>query len=109
MNTLERLKELEAKATPGPWRSARVAESIEIRQEKFNKPRIAYLYEVGRSDAEFLVAMRNALPSLLAVVEAAEATSPFCEEPTVTAMGLVPCDVCPECLLRLSIAALEDE
>lgn len=46
------------------------------------------------------------LDKILGAIEAAQATSPFCEEPAVTAIGLVPCDVCSECILRLRIAAL---
>jgi hypothetical protein len=45
---------------------------------------------------------------VLAVIEAAKETAPFCEEPTVTELGFVPCDVCPECILRLSLAALDE-
>jgi hypothetical protein len=56
MSTLDRLKELEAKATPGPW------------------PKIEYslLDPLTSADREFIYAMRNALPKLLAVVEAAK-------------------------------------
>ena len=54
MSTLERLKELEAKATPGRW-------DVECMPEFANY-----------SDLQFIVEMRNALPKLLAVVEAGD-------------------------------------
>lgn len=48
-----------------------------------------------------------ALPKLLAVVNAAEATAPFCEDYSMSETGMVPCGVCPTCTLRLSLAALD--
>lgn len=62
MSTIQRLKELDAKALRAPW-----------------KPLAIYGYVGGfgvdgttQTNKELIAEMRNALPSLLAVVEAAE-------------------------------------
>jgi hypothetical protein len=51
MNTIKRLRKLEAVATPGPWTTHRV-------------------YGTHTRDSDLIAEMRNALPALLAVIEA---------------------------------------
>jgi hypothetical protein len=65
MTTLERLKQLEAKATPGLWAYA-------IESGDYFLMTADYTNNVGSDeDVEFIAEMRNVLPKLLAVVEAA--------------------------------------
>jgi hypothetical protein len=65
--TIERLRELEAAATPGPW--AWRSRSIDGPTGRW----IAYLPTEGEglTDVELIAATRNALPALLDVAEAA--------------------------------------
>lgn len=85
ISTLERLKEIDAILRAESWYSSKY-----------------------QALPKTWVDLGNALPKLLAVVEAAEATSPFCADPTVTAIGLVPCDVCAKCVLRRTLADLDE-
>jgi hypothetical protein len=61
MNTIQRLKELHEKATPGPWR---ISLSGSVQSVSGDHAR--------DGDGDLVVAMRNALPQLLAVAEAAQ-------------------------------------
>ena len=77
MNTLERLKELQAAATPGPWEIDTTRSCPEIRT---SVRRVAKaLYHEGSEDseveanAELIVTLHNALPDLIEVVEAIKA------------------------------------
>lgn len=85
MNRIEELRALEQSATPGPWeavigdnqREAWVlsgsGEALEVtpRPEDWNDAGLR------DADAELITAMRNALPDLLAVVEAAQRWVPL--------------------------------
>lgn len=80
MNTLERLKELQANATPGPWENG-IAEYAPDDTYQAVGP-YHDLEDSGRSsddkynsawaDQEFINQSRNMMPDLLEVVEAAE-------------------------------------
>jgi len=86
MSTVEMLRELEAKATPGPWRG--VMRMVEIEDEA--RPDICTcntaFFDQWRNDtkwdrpdteaianAALIAAMRNAMPALLRVADAAKA------------------------------------
>lgn len=76
--TIERLKELEAKATIGPWRN------------DFNgdiwhggKPR-DWVGRCSDANAALIASARNALPALIAVAEAAKAASLLWNSGTAT-------------------------
>lgn len=85
MNILTHLRELEAKATPGPWEFDRLDRKFEYEASyKVGRPgSTEYDYFISDDlyyntapalvDAELIVAMRNALPKLLAFVEAYDA------------------------------------
>lgn len=79
MNTIDKLKQLEATATPGPWKvgnySGRHHGLLLLSEDAFAGNLVS-----GRDNVKLIVAMRNALPKLLdsisrleAVVEAAQA------------------------------------
>jgi len=84
MTDIEKLKELEAKATPGPWSIHLVDDTTIIsparevattcdsaqteREDGYNIE-----YEQMEVDAAFIVAMRNALPALLASLASKDA------------------------------------
>lgn len=78
MTMLERLKELQAAATPGPWI---VGGSYTVRTMRSSLDWIARMRDQHHSHADsedaanaaLIVTAINALPDLLAVVEAAEA------------------------------------
>jgi len=94
MNTLDRLKELEAKATPGPWKSGSHDGRGVLHGPSIEQPvcpisdvdfevigdheelgEYGYIHDVRppfrkQVDSELCAEMRNALPKLLAVVEA---------------------------------------
>lgn len=80
MSTLERLKELEAKATPGPWkqkgyRNLSVVD-YKVLAISTNHPNgdweNIFVNAVCIPDFELIVEMRNALPKLLALVDVVE-------------------------------------
>jgi hypothetical protein len=75
MNMIERLKKLEAVATPGPWKCGiRKDASLWLSMGEFGITRHAQFDFAGfKDDAEFIALSRNALPKLLAVAEAARA------------------------------------
>ena len=79
--TVEQLRQLEQAATPGPW--AKDAPMMSQRDERYvgMLPRgDGYMHVMVAPDAataELIAAMRNALPALLDIAEAArEVTSP---------------------------------
>ena len=72
MNTLDKLRELHEKATPGPWQTDLC--NGEVRGEFLENESIYPLIPHSEEDCELIVAMRNALPQLLTVVEAARGT-----------------------------------
>lgn len=116
MNLIEKLKELDSSATPGPW-CADLGnwdiEQIEPRNEiccfdpmsrdihPENKRVHSYC------DMEFIVELRNALPKLLAVVEAAENMA-FCIRPRYLD-NWTPnhCGECSGCKVMKALAALD--
>lgn len=69
MTTLERLRELDAKATPGPWygRQGMFSNAINLHGEGQS-----VIGALCVEDAELVITMRNALPKLLALVDAGE-------------------------------------
>jgi hypothetical protein len=74
--SIERLKELEAKATPGPWLLA-TSNGGFIVEFDGNYVLDAFVSDVlaqdkQRANAKLIAEMRNALPKLLAVVEAGD-------------------------------------
>jgi hypothetical protein len=69
MNLIERLRKLEAKATPGPWYHQWSHGAVGISKTK-NRAITPYVDRV--EDAEFIAEMRNALPKLLDVVKIAQ-------------------------------------
>ena len=78
LTVLERLKQLEHDATPGPWRPLApeepwrgiVSDRCNIAGVAWDGGRQDYERE-ARADFELIVAMRNALPSLLAIAKQA--------------------------------------
>lgn len=80
MNLLDRLRELERAATPGPWNTGSVPpdkadEVVWTGDALGNHPagtdgRVCVMYEAGTAtDAELIALARNTLPLLLDVVE----------------------------------------
>lgn len=65
MNTIERLKELDAKATPGPWQTRFIYRAYSAGRDL---PDLEYgtKPEQDWPDCELIAEMRNALPELLA-------------------------------------------
>jgi hypothetical protein len=68
MKLIERLRELEAVATPVPWE----VESRNMVRTDLTKLHKGYGISAKPSDCQLIAEMRNALPKLLAVVEAAD-------------------------------------
>lgn len=100
MSTIERLKQLEAGATPGPWYYRDSDESIcdiddNILFPGWSNPKLQGP-DNDWSDVLLVTQMRNALPKLLAVVEAARWQ--LMDNPEETQKGLED-----------ALAALEDE
>lgn len=78
MNKLDRLKDLEAKATPGPWKYGDMYE--DNRENDIVEPdgyavihRDSGCYTPDSPTADLIIAMRNALPKLLPYIEKLEA------------------------------------
>lgn len=72
MKIIERLKELRAKATPGEWRNPN-GSTIITPDFVLKRDDDAYVCDMDKpQDADFIVAVVNALPALLEVAEAAE-------------------------------------
>ncbi len=107
MTFLEKLKELEEKATEGPWRSYRgkgyagvysEGEDVQIwgREKADFTPET---FERWRRDADMLVLLRNAAPKLIALLEAFQGHN--C---AAKSMGSIcPCEMCE------ALAALDEE
>lgn len=76
MNIITRLKELEAAATPGPWsweyEGDQGSNIIETREGYAVITRDAGYYGPNIPTGDLIIEMRNALPKLLAMVEAAQ-------------------------------------
>lgn len=82
MTPLERLKELNEKATPGPWTLGKGIYTIRptYRDRMVARTRIAgtihYSDEEDAANAEFIAATRNLLPELIALWEEANRVHP---------------------------------
>lgn len=124
MGTIERLKELEAKATPGPWIYGHydshacigqlvdgliiwnVADSkircIEEADEPIN---FEWQRPVNTKDARLIVEIRNNISKLLAVVEAVKAMDLRCDAEEL--LDEPPCGDCKVCVANALMAELE--
>jgi hypothetical protein len=74
--SLERLKELMAAATPGPWDRDGLYNVLRIAKKSLDWELVNPTEDASmpdEDDAEFIAALHEALPDLLAVVEAAVA------------------------------------
>ncbi len=75
---IKKLRELEAEASPGPWEHIHIHFGEELikmgQQVSFEDTERARGYMQLEADAVLVVELRNALPKLLAVVEAAKDT-----------------------------------
>ncbi len=69
-DVIARLRALHEAATPGPWFGG-PGESVYAGEEHPRGSYIADTFGVGGDDAALIAAMRNALPALLDVAEAA--------------------------------------
>lgn len=78
--SVDRLRQLEQAATPGPWKADCVEDPNEPTgdgdEQYVFRPEVGHqvcaYYDSDSADAELIAAMRNALPALLDVAEAAE-------------------------------------
>ena len=81
---LAELRRLHEAATPGPWRTSREDMDSFVGSSDGGLESVAYIYRdpadripvIGtsyRNDSRLIAAMRNALPALLSIAEAAEA------------------------------------
>ena len=80
MTTIERLRALLGEATPGPWVVQTTGDNDRPRvfidthaYAEGPEPVVAETYPLGRPDAALIAGALNALPALLAVVEAVRA------------------------------------
>ena len=96
MNLLEHLKQLEAGATPGPWRGDVYGRVCDADDEQF----IDVWRRVHQQDVHLIAEMRNALPKLLAVVEAAKQAALDCDD--------AGCELIAD-NLNWALAALEED
>jgi hypothetical protein len=105
---IEILRELEAKATPGPWRYTDSDELIVDSERNLLFPcwgNTKLQYDYDYSDVLLVPNMRNALPKLLAVVEAAKEIDEILEDPE----SRKEIDSFTNQPLRAALAALEEE
>ncbi len=116
MSNIEKLRELEAKATKGDWyqrgplteeeacRAGGLPVTIIVCDPVESSVNHDILDDVREKDVEFIVAARNALPALLRIAEAAEIVTeqhPLCWcEPKGSR--------CEGCKLKDALAALEE-
>lgn len=78
MRIVDRLRELEAKATPGPWRTEALSIGTRVRfsdsERRWSDDSVCAIEsDMQYADAALIAATRNALGKLLAVAEAAMA------------------------------------
>jgi len=117
MKLIDRLKELEANATMAPWDAEhryvgceKNERNIETLQAAVNCGLGGYIQQspdpdrgqLNALDLAFIVEMRNALPKLLAVVEAAKTLNSHPSEPWQEKHRL-------SMVLHKALAALDDE
>ena len=108
MTTTQRIKDLLGRATPGPW-SIKWEFNIFGPGERLtancggtSSNRGDGEYAMNIANTKLVAEAVNALPALLAVVEAAEKVA-HCRVPCVSDDG------CPQCELRKALAALNTE
>ncbi len=106
MSLMNRLRKLEAEASPGSWEHIHIHFGEELikmgQQVSFEDTERARGYMQLEADAVLVVELRNALPKLLAVVEAAEAIQ----------LHVMPNDEAASdklTILQEALAALEEE
>ena len=101
---LERLRELLAKATPGPWRVHEGTQpwngSLVADGEDKDGPTVTLI--LGRANNDLIVAIVNAAPTLLRRLEAAELALD-----AALAGWEEPCGTCYGCRCLAALAALE--
>lgn len=107
MGTLERLKELEAKATSAPWGfnngeywTSVTAGSSTVMDNTPNDQ-----YAPGFEDMQLIAEMRNALPKILAVVDAISKLGLECDYEDVL-LGYSACGNCKVCVVNARMAEL---
>lgn len=76
-NPLEDLQRLHEAATPGPWSPTRGHDGWDIENRTHNEP-VTMTSGMRSQNMALIVVMRNALPALLAVVEAAQRIKDEC-------------------------------
>jgi len=64
----EALERLDALATPGPWRTTRLDQGIQIWSSKNSY--VGETRDYGGDDADLIVALRNNLPTIIAALKA---------------------------------------
>lgn len=95
MNIIEKLAELEAKATPGPWDAATEKDKhamVMALKGKFGDPDFSVNFvgwipapaPNGVNDAQFVVASRNAMPLFLELYRAVKAAKLEWTTPGIT-------------------------
>lgn len=105
-DTLKNLRALHAAATPGPWKSHGIAVHPAMNDSAFDHPTFQHY-----ADADLTAAMRNAIPALLAVAEAAEKCLPHVD-PSALDYTRVHNQKVADCylntMLRKALAALSN-
>lgn len=104
MSTIERLKELEAKATPGPWDShdgAWNGSSVST----LNRNKYVIFTVEKYSDAELIAEMRNSISKILALVEAFKAMDLRCDDEDLL-LDEPSCGDCKVCRANVLMAEL---
>lgn len=104
MKTIERLKQLLAKATPGPWSGyiqdndpygplVGIIDDHDTPHDVIRCAETSFDVEPSTANVNLMAETRNALPALLAVVEAAEELSDNDDTPEPNCS----CHLCPPC------------
>jgi hypothetical protein len=104
---LQALRDLEARAIGAPWVADMLTEAAERCIDSFADPNFRRAVAKVRAisgpyqrdaDAELIVALRNALPDLIRLIEAAADCEPECEE-----IEGPSCGKCLGCRLRAAL------
>lgn len=111
---IERLKQLEAAATPGPWLETKLAGGFAVNRYIRWFPTGEDQFYNGEPDAALIAEMRNALPQLLDRLEKLEAVADAAENACQDLDGFNR--TCPDnhefysaILLRRALAALQED
>ncbi len=79
MTNLTKLREMDSMATPAPWVAGPCKQHAGMTGQGLSCDRLRYgekpIYHGHGPDTELIAAMRNALPALLAIVDAAKEES----------------------------------